>query len=163
MKNSSNINSEKSPFTIDVEGLNEDNLSYLTKENATDEQIKDMLQRLPFKLSAEAKLAIFNILQFSVKIGNSIVRIGKKILEIVLMIASKYPNTTFGLIIAAMLTLLISLIPVLGGLLASFLGPIIAIFGLTVGFFKDLKNSNPTLVVDIEKASDIFSPLRQAI
>ena len=84
---------------------------------------------------------------------------GKKILEIVAMLASKYENATFGLIIGALLTFLIGSVPFLGGPLSAFLGPLLMFFGMGKGFMEDLRKDSPQLAVAITEAGTIFQPL----
>jgi hypothetical protein len=147
---------------LDAMSIDADELATLTTEHSTDEQIKDMIERLPLNLSAETKLIIYNVLQFSVQVGNEVVRLGKKVVEMALMLSNRYPNATFGLIIAAILTALIAMLPIIGPALAALLGPLLAILGVAGGFLKDLREKNPNLSADVDKAANTFSALKQA-
>lgn len=136
---------------VDMPNLNESTLATLQREHATNQQLRAHIERLP--VSAEVKVILFNLAKFTVRVGEAIVSLGKRILEIGLALANKYPNATMGLIVAALLASLIALVPVIGPFVAGFLGPLMAIYGLVDGFLTDLKSSKPKLAEDIREAT----------
>ncbi|WP_143711452.1 hypothetical protein [Magnetococcus marinus] len=138
--------------------LDADALNKLLKEYATDKQIKNSLEKLP--IPAEAKAFMFKFAKCSITVGSTVINIGKKILETVLTLTGKYPHSTFGLIFAALLTFLISVIPGIGPILSSFLGPVLMLFGLGRGVWEDLKKDNISLADSIIKSAEIFEPLK---
>lgn len=142
--------------TADI-ALNPADLEPLTKEYSTEQQLRSHIENLPF--SAEVKAILFKLAKFTVTVGNVIVNVGKRIIEIAIMLASKYRHATFALIVACLLTFLISMIPFIGPVLASFLGPLIALLGLAIGIWEDLKRDDPKFATVIVEAGSIFSPL----
>jgi hypothetical protein len=129
----------------------------MTKEYATDEKIKSYIEKL--SVSAEIKAVLFKLTKFTIKVGQTLIKIGKKVLEIVVMLASKYKNATLGLIIGALLTFLISTIPLLGPPLSGFLGSLLMLFGLGKGLWEDVKKDSPELAASITDAGVVFQPL----
>jgi len=145
-------------YEIDIPDLKESDVEKMGKEFATDEQIHHHIERL--SVSAEIKAMLFKFAKFSISVGERAIKIGKKIIEIVMLLVSKYKMATFGLILGAFLTLLIGSIPLIGGVLAGFLAPLLMLFGLTKGVWEDLKKSNSDLSDSISEAGEIFSPLK---
>lgn len=144
-------------FSIDIPSISADDLDHLAKEYTKDEEIKSYIEKLP--VAAEVKAILFKLSKFSISVGNTLIRFGKRVLEIVMMLVSKYKNATFGLIIGAMLTVLIAMIPWIGAALSSFLGPLLMLLGFTKGLWEDLKKDEPQLASSIGEAGSIFRPL----
>lgn len=145
--------------TIDIPSLSTDQLDEMIKEHTTEKQIKSYIENL--SIPADIKAILYKLANFTISVGNTVVKIGKKILEIAVMLVSKYKNATFGLIIGAMITFLIGSIPMIGALLASFLGPLIMLFGLGKGVWEDLKKDSPKISASIMDATVIFSPIQE--
>lgn len=143
--------------TIDIPSLRPTDLDQMAKEHATDEEIKSYIEKLA--VSAEIKAVLFKLTKFTIKVGQTLIKLGKKVLEIVAMLASKYKSAALGIIIGALMTLLISTIPLLGPALSSFLGPLLILFGLSKGLWEDVKRDSPQLAASIAEAGVIFQPL----
>ena len=144
-------------YRIDIPSLTTADLDRMTKEYMTDEKIKSYIEKLP--VSAEIKVVLFKLSKFTIKVGQILLKLGKKVLEIVVMLASKYKHATLGVLIGALLTVLISTIPVLGPPLSSFLGSLLMLFGLGKGLWEDVKKDSPELAASITEAGMIFQPL----
>lgn len=148
-------------FTMDIPNLRKEDLQQLTHEYTRDEQLKAHIERIP--ISAEKKVMLHSFfskfMEFTVSVGETIIRAGKKILEIVIMLADKYKSATFGVIIAALVTLLIASIPLIGPPLAWFSSKFLLALGFTLGMWEDLKKDSPKLAVSIEEAAALFNPL----
>lgn len=144
-------------ITAEMPSLKTTNFDALTREYATDQQLKMYVERLPF--SAETKAILFKLAKMTVSVGERVIRIGKRIIEIAIMLASKYRHATFALIIASLLTLLIGMIPLIGPILASILGPLMAALGLVVGVWEDLKRQDPKFAAVITDSGKLFAPL----
>ena len=144
-------------FTLDLPNLTIPELDLMKKEYTTNEKVHTYIEQL--SVSAELKVVLSKLAEFSITVGTTVVKMGKKILEMVIMLASKFKHATFGLILAALLTSLIAAIPLIGGFLAGFLGPIIALFGLGKGLWEDLKRDTPALAISINEAGSVFYPL----
>lgn len=147
-------------MAVEMPSLKMADLDALTREYATDQQLKMYVERLPF--SAETKAILFKLAKLTVSVGERVVRIGKRILEIAIMLASKYRHATFAIIIASLLTLLIGMIPLIGPVLASILGPLLVALGLVVGVWEDLKRQDPKFAAVITDSGTLFKPLATA-
>lgn len=144
-------------YSVDVPSLTPEDLGQMTKEYATDEKIKSYIEKL--SVSAEIKAVLFKLSKFTIKVGQAFIKFGKKLLEIIIMLASKFENAAIGVLIGALLTFLIASIPLLGPALASFLGTFLMLFGLGKGLWDDLMKSSPQLAASIVEAGVIFQPL----
>lgn len=144
---------EKIEVEISDDKLEE--LESLAKDRVSDTKLQSYIDNL--ELSADAKALIASILKTAVKVGDLVIRVGKRIVEIVIMIASKFPNATFGLILGLLVGVLVSAIPLIGGFLGAFVLPIAAAFGLATGYMDDIKDQN--LSDKIAAASAMFNPL----
>ena len=123
---------------VEITDLGEDQLSRLTNESLTDEQLDQLLDNI--ELSADAKALLSDLKAATIKVGQQIVRVGKRIIEIVLAIVKQNPNLAFGAILGMLLGLLVSTIPILGALLGALVTPIAIAFGLLHGYVEDLKD-----------------------
>lgn len=144
-------------FSVDVPNLTEEKLAGLTREYATTQKLKSHLDKLP--VSAEVKAVLHRLSQFAIKVGETIVAIGRRVLEIGLLIARKFPNATIGLIVGAILTLLLAMVPFVGPALSSIIGTLATIYTTGSGFLEDLKANDPRIVDEIKGASEVFRPL----
>ena len=78
------------------------------------------------------------------------------------MLMSKFKIATFGLVVGALLTVIISsIIPVIGVALATYLAPWLLLFGLGRGLLEDLKQDSPNLFSSIIGAAETFAPLKK--
>lgn len=102
-------------------------------------KIAEQLDRLP--LSADTKALIMDLAHVTVRTGEFVLQIGRKILSVVFEILKRFPQTTFGVVVSVAVAMLIASIPLLGGVLAPFLGPLIVAFGLTKGAIADMSNA----------------------
>ena len=136
---------------VDMPNLNESTLADLQKEHTTNQQLREHLERLP--VSAEVKAILFNLAKFTIRAGETIILLGKRLVEVGLTLANKYPNATMGVIVAALLSALIALVPVIGPAIVSFLAPLMMLYGLVDGFLTDFKSSKPKLAEDIREAT----------
>ncbi|HEX8555879.1 MAG TPA: hypothetical protein VF695_14330 [Sphingomonas sp.] len=92
-------------------------------------------------VSADAKVILTQLSDLSVTVGDKVIAIGRRILSFVLHAVKTYPNTSFGLVIGIVMTLLIGSMALIGGLLAPILGPLLMALGIGVGALADIRNS----------------------
>jgi hypothetical protein len=144
--------------TIEVEIPDEnlEALQALTQDRVSDTKLQSYIDNLD--LPADAKALIASILTTAVRVGEMVIRIGKKIVEIVIMIVSKFPNATFGLVLGLIVGALVTSIPLIGGLLGAFVLPIAAAFGLATGYMDDLRDNS--LAKKVAEVSAMFQPLK---
>ena len=76
----------------------------LTLEQALDQiqtspplrKIKEMLDRTD--LSADTKALLYDAAKITVKIGETVVAVGRRIIDIAYKLVTKFPNTTFAVV-----------------------------------------------------------------
>ncbi len=140
---------------VDVSDENLEALSSLAQDNVSNSKLQSYIDNLD--MSADAKVLIGSILKTTVKVGDLIIRVGKRLVELVVMIVSKFPNATFGLILGLLVGALVAAIPLFGAILGAFVMPIAAIFGLAKGYIDDCKDL--ALARKIAEAVAMFQPL----
>ncbi|WP_406645691.1 hypothetical protein QEZ52_17135 [Aliisedimentitalea scapharcae] len=91
-------------------------------------------------VSADVKALLFQIATKVIRVGETVVKIGQKILETVLTVIKSYPNTTFGVVFGAIAGTLISSIPVIGWVLGPVVTPILILFGMSAGAVMDISD-----------------------
>lgn len=121
---------------------------FLTLEQALDQiqtspplrKIKEMLDRTD--LSADTKALLYDVAKITVKIGETVVAVGRRIIDIAYKLVTKFPNTTFGVVVAVVLTTLCTgtigaVVPVL----AVALNKLIFLLGIAAGAIEDLRQN----------------------
>lgn len=146
-------------ISLDVPVLKEQDLNLLAEEQSPRNRVLRMLENLD--LNAETKVFLSKFLDYSITVGGVLVRLGKKVLEIALFVASRLPMLTFWTVLAAVVAFLISQIPILGSILSAFLAPLLIFAGLVKGFYEELASDNPTLNDLLQSASESFKPLSE--
>lgn len=141
-------------ISMDIPNLTEDQIREMCSEHASDAQLNSHIERLP--LNAEAKLFLSKLLRFTVNAGKFAVKIGRKAIELAIYLTSRFKKLTFWMILAAVLSTLIAIIPFIGAILSSFLAPILLFGGLAKGVYEEIKSSEPQIV---EIIRDEMSPL----
>lgn len=99
--------------------------------------IRDKIDGLP--LSADAKAILHDIARVTVNVGSKIVAAGRQILSFVFDVVQRFPNTTFGVVAAYVVSALIASVPVLGAVLGPLLAPLLLALGIAAGALTDLK------------------------
>jgi hypothetical protein len=115
-------------FTVHLKEIQKtflDDMSFFSYSEMDIKRIVDSLD-----ISADAKVIVHQIAKASIRVGQTVVKIGRKILDLVIRFFESYPNTSFGVILGFILSLLIGTIPVIGTVLGSFLGPLLIALGL---------------------------------
>lgn len=99
--------------------------------NATEHSDAQILRRIEsLNVSADAKALLGDLLRLATRVGDTVLRVGRKILDFVLTMARHFPTLGFAVVIATVLTLLMSMVPLIGGLLASIMGPLLMALGV---------------------------------
>jgi len=128
-------------------------ISELHDEVLTDEAIHSTLNNLD--IPAELKVILSQIKSFTISVGNTIVKIGRRILELLIYMIKENPKAAQGLIIGSLLGFIFSTIPVIGWALGWLIQPLAAILGLSLGYIQDIKDE--TLKRNIKSAvNDAF-------
>ena len=134
-----------------------DNLKDINSEYISLSRISSYIRNL--HVPPEAKVILTDLLKATVNVGGRLYRIGRKVVEIAIILATKFPAITFALILTSFINLLIAAVPLIGPVLASIVGPLVTATGLAIGGYKDianpeLKENMGKLVRDIR---DLFS------
>lgn len=108
-------------------------------------------------LSADMKALLHDLTKITVKVGSTILAIGRKILTFVFDLLKAFPAMAFGVLVALVLTALVGSIPIIGAALASVFSGILLLLGMGAGAVKDL--SNPSINEKIDTLVGSFSAL----
>ena len=84
-------------------------------------------------ISASAKLLLARFMSATIKIGNTVLNIGRRILEIVFALVKRYPNFTFALVTRLVGALLLGVVP----WLAPVLVPLMTAMDIGFALVKD--------------------------
>lgn len=133
-----------------------DFFAFFKDVDLTDEQLRSQIDRM--NISADVKAMLYSFSKATVKVGKVILKIGRKIIDIVFAIIRAFPNITFGVIFGLIVGALITSIPVIGLVLGSLATTIAVAFGFVVGAKADLLSSE--MGQRIEAILAQFSPLR---
>lgn len=144
-------------IVLDMPNLSDDQIRDMAKEHTTDKQLQSKLDNLA--LSAEGKASIAKFLKFTLKVGGVVIKLGKKLLEIAIFVATKLKHLTFWAVLGAVLAFLVPMIPVIGPTLGAFLAPIIMLGGLLKGFYEQIKSIDPSIVDIIDNSTTSLRPL----
>ena len=87
-------------------------------------------------ISAEVKVQLASFMSATVKIGNAVLNIGRRILEIVFDLVKRYPNFTFALVMYLVGALLLSVAPWLAPILAPLVKAMEFIFALVKDYLE---------------------------
>lgn len=144
---------------VEIALENLEDLQTLAQDRISDSKLHSYIDNLD--ISADAKALIASILKATVRVGEIVIRIGKRILEIVIMFTTRFPNASFGFLLGILVGALVSSIPLIGGLLGSFVLPIAAAFGLASGYMDDIHDQR--LAHKVADATAMFQPLNGEI
>lgn len=115
-------------------------------------------------LSADLKALIYDVAKVTIKIGETVIAIGRRILEIASALVSKFPNLTMGtlvgLTIAAVISSLLGGLPIIGGL-AALLSKLVVLLGAGKGFIDDLREN--AAKVEMDRVTAQFNALGMGI
>ena len=113
-------------------------LDDINSEHISLRRIKSYVRNL--EVPAEVKVILDELLKATVNVGGRLYRIGRKVVEIAIVLATKFPAITFALILTSLINMLIAAIPLLGPVLAPIVGPLVTAAGLAIGAYKDITN-----------------------
>ena len=115
-------------FSGVADGLDEATINgFFNTFDVSDEGLRKWIGGLPF--SADAKAILYRIASATIRAGEFVIKIGRKILEVIYHLVREFPNATFGLIIGAVLGSLVASIPIIGFVI----GPFITVLAMAIG------------------------------
>jgi len=141
---------------LEAENLTVQNIEELNSTEIPESLLKSSIDNL--NISADAKSMLYRITYITVKAGNIIIKLGKKILDIVISLFNSFPEAGFGLILGAILGILIGTIPVVGAVLGSTAIALLTALGFTLGIKEDIHNKS--LAREIAKANKKFDGIK---
>ncbi len=122
----------------------------------SDEQLRALIDRMDW--SADAKAMLYSFTKATITVGKTIVKIGRKIIDILLTVIRQFPHLTFGVIFGYIVGALIAAIPFIGFVLGPIAIPLAVLFGVVLAFPHELQAGE--LGARISAIVDKFSPLR---
>ena len=131
-------------FFGDARHLDDDAIADLNTFEFTQAQVRRLIDNL--NVSADVKLRLHSIQEQTIETvtvaGKVIIRIGRKILDVVLWLMREFPNATFGVIFGLVVGHLIGLIPIIGFLIKPLVSTILTAFGFVQGMAQDLREKH---------------------
>lgn len=102
-------------------------------------------------LSADLKALLYDVAKVTIKIGETVIALGRRIIEIASALVAKFPNLTLGtlvgLAIGAVITSVLGGLPVIGGLVP-LLSKLAVLLGIGKGFLDDLRENAAKVQMD---------------
>lgn len=92
-------------------------------------------------LSADLKALLYDIAKISVKVGEVILAVGRRVFHIAMILTKKFPNTTLGVIVAVLLTTVVSTVLAWAPILALTINKLLILLGLTAGAVEDIRQN----------------------
>ena len=142
---------------VEVEDMGKDDLSNLASTRFSKKEISRHIDNL--NMSADVKVLLNKMITVTIEVGKTIIKVGQKILEVVISLIKAYPNTTIGLVLGYFLGLLIASIPILGWVLGPIATPLLAALGAFHGLKTDFNNK----AVEARVKEDIREDIREEI
>lgn len=122
----------------------------------SDEQLRARIDRMD--ISADAKAMLYSFTKATITVGKTIIKIGRKIIDILFTVLRSFPHLTFGVIFGYIVGALIATLPFIGAWLASIVTPLAILFGIVLAFPQELQAGE--LGARISAIVDKFAPLR---
>jgi|AntRauTorckE6833_2_1112554.scaffolds.fasta_scaffold30202_2 hypothetical protein len=145
------------PLVSDKPNFSQQDAEEINRTANSESKIKSTIENL--NISADAKSALYEITNATVRAGRLIIKVGRKILDIVLETLKNFPNASFGLVLGGIMGILVASVPFIGAILAPFLTPLAMIYGFAVGMKRDVEDKN--LANAIAAANADFAHLKE--
>jgi hypothetical protein len=110
---------------------------FVNSTERSDSQLFRQIESLG--VSADIKALLADLLRFASRVGNELLRIGRKVLDFILTFAKQFPLLTFSAAIALVLGTLLTAVPLLGGLLGPVLTPLVLALGVALGAKQEME------------------------
>ena len=128
-------------------------VAFINTTERSDAQILRGIESL--SVSADAKALLVDLLRLATRVGQTILRLGRKIIDFVLTLVRAFPHMGFATLVALVVTALIAMVPFIGVALASVLGPLALAMGIVVGGVADFQS--PDLDARVREFTSAFS------
>ena len=130
----------------------------LNKATTTHDKLLSSIESLD-GISPELKSFLEKILNYSIEIGSTIIKVGKSIVSLIMNLYKNFPKATLGLVVGFIIGEIISNVPILGWALQWLIIPLSTIAGGVIGAKSDLADKNLTDEVK-ESVHGIFSGIK---
>src|SRR6218665_1498530 len=102
--------------------------------------MRDIRRRLEqMDISADAKVTLLKLAETVTTVGSMIVQIGRRIVAFALDLIRQFPHIGFCVMVAVILSSLISAIPLFGAILSPFIGPLLIAAGVAAGAAMEIQ------------------------
>lgn len=108
-------------------------------------------------VSADVKTLLHSFSKVTIKAGKVILKVGRKIIDIIFSTLKAFPGVTFGVVFGLIVGALIATVPVIGTAFSAIVTPIVVALGIMFGAKSDL---DAGLSKRIEVILSDFEPLR---
>ena len=143
-------------FQAESKSITSEFIAMMADFEMTDEGIKRMIDNLD--VSADVKSLLYTFSKATIKAGEYVLKVGRKIIDYICTLFKEYRHVSFGIIFGAIAGLLVSMIPISGWLLGPIVTPILMLTGMAGGLYEDLKDKQ--LERKIVEINGKFSPLK---
>lgn len=130
--------------------------NFLRETNLNDDEICSKIDHM--NVSADIKSLLHSFSKTTIRAGQAIINIGRKIIDIIFALMKAFPNITFGIIFGLVVGMLIAVIPLLGVLLGALVAKLAVLFGIILGAKAELESSD--LGQRVATLISEFAPLR---
>ena len=130
-------------------------VTFINTTEHSDAQILRQIESL--SVSADAKALLADLLKLATRVGQSVLRVGRKIIDFVLSMVRAFPHMGFAAMVAVVVTALIAMVPFIGLALASVIGPLALALGIVVGGAVEFQS--PDLEARVRNFAARFSGL----
>jgi len=118
----------------------------------SDDRIKRMIDNL--NISADAKSMLYTFSKATIRAGEYVLKIGRKIIDFICLTFKQYPHASFATIFGGIVGFLLSAIPVIGVVLGALTSAIL----IAIGYISDIQEES--LKRKIAEIASKFSPLK---
>lgn len=91
-------------------------------------------------ISADAKSVLFTIAKTTIRVGSVVIKIGRKVLEVITTTLAEFPMTSTGTIFGAIFGFLVTSVPIIGFVLGPLVGALAIAFGFAIGAVQDFSD-----------------------
>ena len=142
-------------FNTESDNIDNEFVESMSIFDMAEGKIKKIIDEL--NISADAKSMLFSFSKVTIRAGEKIIQIGRKIIDYICRVFTEFPSASFGIVFGAIAGFLISTIPFLGVVLGPIFTPIAMILGLVGGLGEDLKDK--ALARRVAEINAKFNPL----
>lgn len=123
---------------IECTAESEDEIRDLLSFDLSEDALKKRISALA--ISADAKSVLFTVAKTTIRVGHVVIKIGRKVLDIITKILADFPMASTGAVFGAIFGYLVTSVPIIGFVFGPFVGTLAIALGFAVGAIQDLGN-----------------------